>query len=84
MAILTLPLWGRHYENAGYAMLDQDKSKQELIEELAEMRRRVAVLETADADRKLAEEKLQNSERTLRTLMDSGNEGIPIVRGAGL
>jgi PAS domain S-box-containing protein len=34
-------------EVRGFAMLDRDKSKQELSEELAEMRRRVAALETA-------------------------------------
>jgi len=37
--------------------MDQDKSKQELIEELAEMRRRVAVLESAEGERQRSEER---------------------------
>jgi len=42
-------------------MIDQDKREQQLLGELAEMRRRVAVLETADTDRKRAEEALQKA-----------------------
>ena len=52
-------------------MLDQDKSKQELIEELAEIRQRVAVLETADAQRKQGEEKLRESEERFKLFMDN-------------
>jgi PAS domain S-box-containing protein len=40
-------MMGQHYESTGSGMADQGNSKQELIEELAEMRRRVALLETA-------------------------------------
>ena len=45
MAILALFLWAEHYGNTSSAMIDQDNTKQQLIEELAEMRRRVASLE---------------------------------------
>ena len=38
-------------------MIDQDKSKPELIEELAEMRRRVAVLESAESEMQRSEER---------------------------
>ena len=54
-------------------MIDQDKSKQELIEELAEMRQRVAVLETAATDRNLVEAALRESEERYRLL----SEAIP-------
>ena len=40
-----------HYESTGSAMIDQDKSKQELIEELAEMRRREAQWRSVVAER---------------------------------
>ena len=42
-------------------MIDQDKSKPELIEELAEMRRRVAAFEGIDAERRRAEAALQKA-----------------------
>jgi len=45
-------------------MLDQDKSKPELIEELAEMRRRIAVLESAESER-------QGNEDHYRLLTDA-------------
>ena len=54
-------------------MLDRDKSKEQLIEELAEMRRRIAVLETADADHKQTEAILRESEERYRLL----SEAIP-------
>ena len=52
-------------------MLDQDKSKQELIEELAEMRRRVAAMERVDAERKSAEEALRESDERFKLFMDN-------------
>jgi len=38
-------------------MIDQDKSKQQLIDELAELRHRVAVLESAEGERQRSEER---------------------------
>ena len=50
---------------------DQDKGKQELIAELAELRRRVAALEGIDAERKQTEEKLRESEERFKLFMDN-------------
>ncbi len=57
-------------------MMDQDKSKQELIEELAEMRRWAAVLETADAERKRAEEALAEREARLLEAQEVASLGF--------
>ena len=60
-------------------MIDQDKSKQELIEELAELRQRVTVRETADTDRKQAEQALRESEERFRKVFTEGPLGIMLV-----
>ena len=52
-------------------MQDQDKSKQELIDELAEMRRRVAALEASEAEWRRTEEALQVSEERFRLLVEA-------------
>ncbi len=57
-------------------MLDQDKSKQELIEELAEMRRRIGLLETADTKRKQAEQALQEREARLLEVQEVADLGF--------
>jgi PAS domain S-box-containing protein len=54
-------------------MKDRDKSKEQLISELAELRQRVAELEAAETEREQAEEALRESERRFRDLF----EGIP-------
>ena len=58
----------RRFKSAGFAMLDQDKTKRQLLEELEEMRRRVA----ADSiQRKLVEEGLRESEERYRLLAEA-------------
>jgi len=79
MAILALPLRACDYKATGFTVSDQDKSKQELIEELTEMRRRVAVLEKADTDRKQSEEALKESEERFRKVFEAGPLGILLV-----
>ena len=57
-----MPSWAWHDESTGSAMIDQDKGKQELIEELAELRRRVAVLEASLTEQ---QEKSESSQQTV-------------------
>jgi len=57
-------------------MLDQDKNKQELIEELAEMRRRVAASEGFDAERKQIQEALVESEVRLFEIQEVASLGF--------
>ena len=52
-------------------MIDQDKSKQELVEELAEMRQRVAALQASEAEWRRTEEALQASEERFRLLVEA-------------
>ncbi len=55
-------------------MSDQDKTREQLVSELEELRRRVAGLEDAEAKRKQAEEELHESEWRYRRLV----EGVPL------
>jgi len=64
-------------------MEDKDKTKEELITELAEMRRRVAELEVPEAERKRAEEALWESEERLRRLFDTMSEGVVLIAPDG-
>jgi len=57
-------------------MKDEDKTKHQLISELAELRQRVAELEAAENERKRTEEALRESEEKFRTIMESVNDVI--------
>jgi diguanylate cyclase (GGDEF)-like protein/PAS domain S-box-containing protein len=57
-------------------MKNRDKTKEQLIDELAALRQRVAELEAADTDRVQAEEQLRRSEERYRTLYESSRDGI--------
>ena len=57
------------------------KTKDQLIDELAQMRQRIAELEKAEAERKRAEEALEESEAKYRSLIENSPDGIAIVHG---
>jgi diguanylate cyclase (GGDEF)-like protein/PAS domain S-box-containing protein len=57
-------------------MKDKHKTKEQLIQELAELRQRVAELEAADAERQLAEEALRGSEARYRAIVEDQTELI--------
>jgi diguanylate cyclase (GGDEF)-like protein/PAS domain S-box-containing protein len=57
-------------------MKEGHKTKEQLINELAEARRRIAELEASEAERKQAEEELQKSQKELQTLMDASPVAI--------
>jgi rsbT co-antagonist protein RsbR len=80
-------------------MKDQEKTKEQLVKELAECRQRLAELEASEAERKRAEEELAGERNLLRTLIDNmpdaiyvkdaqsrfvvANQGIAEVMGTG-
>ena len=60
-------------------MNDQDKTKQQFVEELAELRRRVAELEGGESERKRAEAALQSSEERFHKIFEEGPIGVALV-----
>ena len=60
-------------------MKDKEKSKQQLINELAELRRRIAELEKPEKGRKREDEALQVSETRYRRLFETAQDGILLL-----
>lgn len=60
-------------------MKDQDKTKTQLIDELSQMRQRLAECETLKDEHKRAEEALQDSERKYRVLFESTLDGLFVI-----
>lgn len=59
-------------------MQDKDKTKKQLVDELIQMRRRMAELEV-QCERKQVEEAPQQSESTYRKLFDQATDGIMMM-----
>jgi PAS domain S-box-containing protein len=56
--------------------MDEDKTKEQLIDELAELRRRIADLEASETECRRAEEALLTSEKRYRELFENANDGV--------
>jgi len=73
----------RHYENFWLnvnKMKDKYKTKEQLINELAEMRRRIAELEKSETEHKQVEEALRESENKFRSLAEKSLVGIYLIQ----
>jgi len=73
----------RHYENFWLnvnKMKDKYKTKEQLINELAEMRRRIAELEKSETEHKQVEEVLRESENKFRSLAEKSLVGIYLIQ----
>jgi PAS domain S-box-containing protein len=64
-------------------MKDQNKTKEQLVSELADLRQRVAESEAADTDRRRAEEALRESEEDLRAIFNGVGDGIALIDMTG-
>ena len=61
-------------------MKDERKTKEQLINELAELRQRIAELEALETERRRAEEALRESEERHRTLIEQSLQGLAVVQ----
>jgi PAS domain S-box-containing protein len=64
-------------------MRDRDKTKQQPIGELAELRQRTAELEVSEVKRKRAEEALRETEKRLRSIIEQSNDSIVLTNEQG-
>jgi len=64
-------------------MNDKGKTKKQLINELAELRRRTAEMEASETERKQAEEELRVAEQNFRNSLASSPLGVRIVTTGG-
>ncbi len=64
-------------------MNDQDKTKEQLKDELAELRQLVAQLQAADTEHKRAAEALRENEELLRATLESTADGILVIGEGG-
>ena len=64
-------------------MRDRDKTKEQLIDELAGLRQRIAELEASADQLKRSEEALRQSEEELRAVIDGARVGIIVLDNTG-
>ena len=62
-------------------MKDKDKTKEQLLDELIHMRKRIAELERAEKEHKRAEDELRQGEEKYRLLVENAGEVILIAQG---
>ena len=62
---------------------DEIRTKDQLLEELVRMRRRLTELEVSESERRRVEEALRVAERDLRNSLDNSPLGISIIDAAG-
>jgi len=60
-------------------MKDEDRTKEQLISELVELRQRITELEKSETEHKRVEEALRESEENLRTIWDSVQIGVVVI-----
>jgi len=65
-------------------MKDQDKTKEQVVQELLEMRHRILELEAAEAEWKREEEKLRESEETMRALLNGPSDSAMLIDTEGI
>jgi len=62
---------------------DKDKTREELLKELAELRRRVKALEKAETRHRVGEDKLRESEEMFRIISSSAKDAIIMIDHEG-
>jgi PAS domain S-box-containing protein len=63
-------------------MTDQSKTKQELIQELVSLRRKIRELEDSESEHKQMEDMLRQSEEQCRTILNTAQDGFWLVDAA--
>ncbi len=64
-------------------MRDEDKTRQQLIDELVELRQRIAELEKTEVDLKRTEEKLRDAEEESGAILDDIRDGVALFDRTG-
>ena len=82
-AELAAPVQARASSPSFVTMRDQHRPKQELIDEVAALRKQVADLKAETVVRRRVEDALRLSEEQLRALADSAPAGLCIIRPGG-